>query len=163
MKQIPVVPLKITRRTVFALVDDEDYDFLNKFEWYPRSNGKKLYARARIDGKYADMHQLILPSPSYKLTPDHINNNGLDNQKHNLRLATKSQQGANTAAKGKNKYKGVHFKKQCNKYIAEIMCKGVRQYLGSFRSEAEAALAYNKAAFEAFGEFAKLNEVADGT
>lgn len=160
MQQIKVIPLKLSIPIMFTLVDDDLFDFLNKFEWYPRKNGNKLiYARTNIEGKYIDMHNLVLPSNGSGLIVDHINGNTLDNQRHNLRLASKSQNGANAMhGRGLSKYKGVSFDKRRNNWKAELMCKGVRLYLGSFYTEIEAAKAYNKAALTHFGEFAKLNE-----
>lgn len=149
---------------LFALVDDYNFAWLNKFVWLLHKNGlNTIYAKTYLGSKkYIDMHKLILPSPSVDLTPDHINGNGLDNQEHNLRLATKSQNFANTNKRNSNcssKYKGVCWDKNRNSWKVEICCKGVRQHIGYYSTEAEAALAYNKVAFDYFGEFIKLNEV----
>src|SRR5579871_1113565 len=93
MKQIKLIPQSIFKPILFALVDDVDFDFLCKFGWsYYRGTRGTIYAYTRIEGRITKMHQLILPSPEKSITPDHINGNGLDNQRNNLRLATKGQQ-----------------------------------------------------------------------
>ena len=112
------------------------------------------------------MHQMVCPSDSILLTPDHINGNGLDNQKNNLRLATASQQAANQKKRNfKNsslsKYKGVCYRKDTNFWIAGIKINDKRINLGQFETEKSAAIAYNKTAIKYFGEFAKLNNFSE--
>jgi hypothetical protein len=134
----------------FALVDDEDYEKLSKFSWHYNRG----YARRNIKGSYTYMHHLIMDT---KLVVDHINHDGLDNCKVNLRIATRSQNGANLRTT--RKYKGVYRKQDCNRYEARIRFNNKIVYLGLFEDENKAAKAYNEKALELFGEFAYLNEI----
>lgn len=94
---------------------------------------------------------------------DHINGNGLDNRRSNLRLATAFQNLANMAIRPHtSQYKGVSYYKHrtsYKKWVAEIRCNRKRVRLGAFESEIEAARAYNEAAKNLFGEFARLNPI----
>ena len=101
------------------------------------------------------MHQLILKAPS-GFCIDHINGNGLDNRKQNLRIATQSQNLANKPF-FKGKFKGVSFSKR-NKILSKPWAVKVgRKHIGYFSTEEEAAMAYDKSAIEMYGEFAWLN------
>jgi hypothetical protein len=106
------------------------------------------------------MHQLVFPVGSARVA-DHIDHNGLNNQKSNLREATYSQNNGNMrkAESGcSSKYKGVSRHK--TGWQAKIYKEGRSFHLGSFLNEEAAAIAYNEAATQMFGEFAHLNEVA---
>ena len=98
------------------------------------------------------MHMLIT---GYPLT-DHRNGDGLDNQRHNLRPATNSQNNHNRgpAIGRSSSYKGVHWHKGCRKWQASIRIDGKRRHLGLFASEEDAARAYAEAALEVQGEYA---------
>lgn len=140
----------------FAKVDDEDFDEINKIRWHMSSKG---YAKYGMNCVY--MHQLIIGgSPFEGLIVDHINRDVLDNQRSNLRFATRTENLANMGSKGgSSKYKGVGFHKASGKWAAQIQCEKVKYHLGVYSSEIEAAIAYNKKALELFGEYAKLNEI----
>lgn len=107
------------------------------------------------------MHRLLIyVPPGFEV--DHINRNGLDNRRANLRTCTKSENAANREKVGgdtSSKYKGVHRRADSGKWMARIKVNGRRRSLGCFYSEEEAALAYNVAATEEFGEFARVNVV----
>lgn len=138
------------------LVDDEDFEKVNKHKWSIHKVRNCIYARTEIQGKQTLMHKFIT---GFKQT-DHIDMNGLNNQRNNLREVTASQNRMNVFPRknSSSKYKGVT--KTVNKtYMAQIRFKGQRVYLGCYGSEDEAGLAYNKKASELFGEYARLNIV----
>lgn len=147
---------------ICALVDDEDFEFLNKFIWSYEKKPHTSYASTQLEDRRVYMHQLILPCPE-GCTPDHINGNGLDNQRSNLRIATYSQNSANRRLpKNKSsKYRGVTWSISNNQWMAQLKNKGHNIYLGYFSSEIDAARAYNRAALEKFGEFARINEFGE--
>ena len=152
MKQI-----KLTRGA-FALVDDEDFDRLNAFKWHAQGHPESMYAcnRRTIKRPCIYMHRMLFPDWQYI---DHINGNGLDNRRCNLREATKSQYGANRGPNRNNTtgYKGVCWNVGRKKWIAQLRAQGVDRMTGQFDSAEEAARAYDRAAVKAFGEFAYLN------
>lgn len=181
MKLIPLTQGK------FAMVDDEDYDFLMQWKWFAKKSGKYFYAaRGIFSGKYSDagnplsdfilMHRVILNTPK-ELFGDHVDHNTLNNQKYNLRNCTKNQNGANksSAKNSTSKYLGVSFKENVTKYNttlgrkvsitkrwrATIKVNGKHKHLAYFPStkqgEKDAALCYNEAAKKYHGEFANLN------
>jgi len=146
-----------------ALVDDEDYDKVNALTWHVHDYGNGLrYAERtrRVDGKTQTirMHQFV----SGAVGVDHINNNGLNNQKNNFRPATKHQQQMNKrpyatrkGAATTSKYKGVSWRKKSWRVVIHLHSK--QKYIGSSKCEITAAKMYDIAAFEHFGEFAFLN------
>ena len=153
-----------------ALVDDEDFERLSAYRWSYHQGGRSKtgYARTSIGTCVktkvrirAFMHELILAS-SPGLIIDHIDGNGLNNQKLNLRLITSIQSQGNIGIKSNNTsgYKGVTFSKSSRKWIAQInMGGGQIKRLGSFSNIKEAAIVYNEAAILRFGECAYLNKI----
>jgi hypothetical protein len=144
---------------MIAIVDSEDFDFLNQWTWTARKATHKHYYAQRkrwVNGKkkYIKMHRLIMNAPDDMIV-DHINRNTLDCRKSNMRLCTIAQNNCNRKASGKSKYLGVTIRN--GKPIAQITHNNKVYYLGTFKSEKDAAIAYNKAALEYHGEFANLN------
>ncbi len=146
----------------FALVDDDDYDFLTQRKWKVDRAGYVLREQSKtIDGKRHYkcflMHRVVNQTPA-GLETDHINGDKFDNRKENLRTVTPHQNQANSPKKGKhNKYKGVH--KRGDKFSAQIVKDRKCHYLGLFSNETDAAIRYNAAAIELFGVYARLNEI----
>lgn len=156
MKLIPLT------HGLFAKVDDEDYEMLNAHKWHRHGAKRRYYARAHVGhdelGKQILklMHHLVLPGHSLI---DHINHDGLDNQKHNLRPATARENCRNKEShlNTTSIHKGVAFHASSGRWQATITDNGVFHYLGLFDDEQDAALAYNNEAIKRFGEFACLN------
>ena len=141
----------------FAIVDAEDYDRLSKYKWCANKSRRSYYAVRSNGQRQIRMHRMITSAPK-GLFVDHINHNGLDNRKTNLRLCTESQNNLNRRPYGKtSRYKGVSRHKKTNRYLAAICYQGKRFHLGTFRDEVDAAKAYDKKARELFGQFAYLN------
>lgn len=152
----------------YALVDDEDFERINKHKWYAHKQNKsgKIYAQRGIyigGGRdnaiqiTGHMSRLILNCPADKFV-DHINGNTLDNQKNNIRISTRSQNNCNRIGWGKtSKYKGVFFDKESGKFRCVLKINNTTIQLGRFINEEDAALAYNNEAIKQHGEFAVLN------
>lgn len=150
-------------RGKFALVDDGDYEFLMQWKWCARSNSKVFYAgrnmRTWPGRKTILMHNVVLP-PKPGFTVDHINGDGLDNRKANLRLATKQQQMGNRKQLSgtTSRFKGVWRSDSKSRPWKSAISKDGKPFcLGYFYTEEEAAEAYDVASKEKYGEFAKLN------
>ena len=109
------------------------------------------------------MHRMILELNDSSLKADHKDSDGLNNQRCNLRTATPYQNVVNRKAVGRSKYLGVFMntsKYKGKTYIywqGSIQKNGIKEHLGCFKKETDAALAYNEAAKKIHGEFAKLN------
>jgi hypothetical protein len=149
----------------YALVDDADFDALIGFKWCAYRSGKTFYAKRNErlpNGKLkdVDMHRILMGSPVGMLV-DHIDGDGLNNQRANLRVCTHAQNLRNRALPKNNKsgYRGVCWDKRINKWKASISCEGKNYNLGHFTAVEDAGIAYNKAAAELFGEFAFLNKI----
>ena len=160
---IPLAGVSAKGRT--ALIDAADYPLVGDYRWHlmeqqkyqGRTSGPYVATTAAGVGRRVFMHTLIT---GYPLT-DHINHNGLDNRRSNLRAATTAQNNHNQRPQigTSSRFKGVTWHKQIKKWQAAIKIDGRCVYLGVFLSEEEAALAYNAAALDAYGEYAYLNEV----
>jgi len=149
-------------------VDPKHYERLNKHKWYASkssSSGGFYAARCTWDPvnkkkRTIKMHREII-TPPHPLVVDHINHNGLDNRRANLRPATKSQNNINKPYKKKkgahSKYHGVTLEKRINKWQAQIRINGKRKIIGYYKDEIEAAKAYDEAAKKCHKDFAVLN------
>lgn len=158
MKEIKLIQGKV------ALVDDVDYEMVNKFKWYLWNNNRISYAVRNIRykklRKTIRMHRFILNVSSDRYV-DHKNFNGLDNRRCNIRIATYLQNQWNRRLDKNNKsgFKGVCFIRNNNKWMSYIKINCKRIYLGSFNSKIEAAKEYDKNAIKYFGEFARTNKM----
>lgn len=159
MKQV-----QLQYKNKFALVDDEDYERISKYIWHAELDVTGIWyvkTNIRSNNKVTTirLHRLVLNLNIKDPQVDHINGNGLDCQKHNLRLATGTQNQANRGPQQNNTsgYKGVFMRKGTGKYRAKITYMNKQYNLGTFNTKEEAALAYDKAAENYFGEFAWKN------
>lgn len=158
--------IKLTRGMV-VLVDDSDYEELSRHSWYALKAPRTWYA--------ARSAWVLLPLPHYKTTYmhrvimgcvkgdgkeiDHIDGDGLNNTRANLRIATHTENMRNNRKYSNNVsgYTGVSWNKQKNKWVAFIRVDGHTRYLGYYSDPAEAARAYDSAAREFHGKLAVLN------
>lgn len=149
----------------YALVDDEDFERINKCKWCAHRHGNGWRATRGIrkaNGKQRTqyMHRIIISVPN-GLEIDHRNHNGLDNRKSNLRVCTHAEnlqnQQQQKPRQGTSKFKGVNWHNARNKWRAYIKSNDKFIHLGVFDNEIDAAKAYDKKAKELFGEYAYLN------
>jgi hypothetical protein len=144
----------------YAAIDAPDYDLVNRYLWCAQKGYNTFYATTNIrrsDGGWTHLrlHTLLA---GYNQT-DHTDGNGLNNTRDNMRDASHSQNGANTPKRAgtTSRFKGVSWHKNSGKWIAVIQIDGKSKYLGLYTDEIEAALAYDRAARQIFGEFGRYN------
>jgi hypothetical protein len=141
-----------------ALVDDSDYELVRHYRWRGHPSRNTVYAiRSYVeDGKKRSqlMHCLIAGG----VGTDHIDRNGLNNRRSNLRPATVMQNMANQGSRT-GRFKGVSWARRQRKWIAKICVAYKQIHLGYFISDVEAALAYDAAARRLNGEYAGVNFV----
>lgn len=139
----------------FAIVDAADFDYLSGFRWHAKESRGRFYAATVIDGKSVAMHQLLMAPPP-GMVVDHIDGNGLNNRRDNLRICTPQQNRRNTRPRRKSSaFLGVS---RCgDKFKARIKHDRHELYLGLFTDEIEAAKARDRKAKKLFGPFAWLN------
>jgi hypothetical protein len=150
----------------FAVVDANDYEMLLQWKWYAEVNGHVWYAFRceKSEGEKRNhkvfMHRVIL-NAFPQIEVDHIDGDGLNNSRSNLRACTHQQNSMNRrVGKGNSSgYKGVSWHKSTRKWVATIRFRGKHMHLGLFDSIESAAMAYNVAANELFGDFARLNQM----
>lgn len=163
MKEIPLTKGK------FTTVDDETFEVLVKFKWHcvkgyaVRNHYIGVAKIGAVRLEVIKMHRQITNCPK-ELQVDHINGNKLDNRKENLRVCTSRENTINSKIRSDSTtgFKGVTKKKWGTKgqfkYCARITVEGgKRVHLGYFNKAEDAAKAYDKAAKELHGEFARLN------
>ncbi len=144
------------------IVDDADYEFLKKYKIHCK--GKSRYYAGismKINGKFKDVpvHRLIMEVPNDKVV-DHINGNGLDNRRCNLRIVTQHQNTFNMSKSNKktySKYKGLTLKNDRPGWVVRIKYNDRHIELGSYKSEEKAASIYNFASRIFFGKYRKEN------
>jgi len=160
-----VLEIPLTQGFV-SLIDDEDWDIVGDFKWSAKPNGNMVYAvRGKMKNyqlKMILMHRQIMLyyHPDKEIFDiDHKDRNGLNNQKDNLRFCTDVTNQQNKIGKSNtsSEYKGVSLKKSTRRWSATITVRRVQLHLGYFDTEVLAARAYDEAAKEHFGEFARCN------
>jgi hypothetical protein len=144
----------------YAKVDPEDYELLSKYDWHLMKSKNTEYA-VRIENGFSiiHMHRQIMNPPKGMIV-HHLNHDGKDNRKANLRVVTYKQNVVNNKPKpGKcsSKYKGVYWHKQRNKWVAGLRHNFKKIHIGLFDDEIEAAKAYDNAARKYHGQYAYLN------
>lgn len=145
-----------------AIVDTADLSLVSRYRWMAAPLQWHTYVMANVyRGRRRTklyLHRLLTDAP-IGMVVDHINRNGLDNRRANLRLCTQTMNNGNRKPpEGQNsQYKGVLWEPRHQRWVARIQADGAPTYLGEYRDEREAALAYDRAAERVFGEFAYLN------
>lgn len=149
-----------------VFIDKDDLKTIDRFNgtWFAKSDQCNMYAAMSVGRKGKQktirMHRIIANCNENKLHIDHINHNGLDNRKTNIRMCTPAQNMKNmTSDRGTSKYKGVSWRECYHKWVAQIGVDNKKVHIGHYSDEKEAAIAYNEAAKKYFGEFALLNVI----
>lgn len=145
-------------------IDAEDLEKISKFIWkahYVRRDGRDAVSGVvtSVRGKPLRIHRLLLGISDPKIEVDHRDKNPLNNQRVNLRVASRMQNAQNRriASHNRSGFKGVYFRAdRRKKYVAEIRANKIKHCLGAFDTPQEAHLAYCKAAAELHGEFASF-------
>jgi hypothetical protein len=154
VKEIPLTQGKV------ALVDDDLFDYLNQWSWFAALVHGKWYAQRQAGRpqKTVRMHRVVAGAPD-EVKVDHINGNGLDNRRENLRNCSQTQNCYNRKLpmNSTTGFKGVCFHKRDRKYSVHIGFQKRKIWLGYYQTAEEAARAYDEAAKRLYGEFAKLN------
>lgn len=137
------------------IVDDADFDFLNQWKWFFHSEGYAVRDKMENYRKKSILMHRFIMNPSKGLIVDHINGNRLDNRKENLRLCTHRQNQMNRIKRkiGQSNYKGVTWSNEKKKWLTRVD----KMFIGYFKTEHQAALAYDINAKAIFGEFSQLN------
>jgi len=143
-----------------ALVDDDVFDELSQFKWFAHRLPRTFYAERQIptpEGQVTlGMHRAIMDAPK-GVDVDHIDHDGLNNLRANLRVCSRQQNRFNSRGRHTSAFKGVNFQRDCGRWQSRIQVGGRQLYLGLFSTPEEAARAYDAAALAHFGEFAYLN------
>jgi hypothetical protein len=155
MKGHNAIKIPLTKGKL-ALIDKINYPLVSKYKWFTHGN---RYAATYINNKLFLMHRLLLKATKGMIV-DHINSDGFDNRKNNLRICTQSQNLANRNKQNNNTsgYKGVYWQKSVKKWSAHIMVNQKYINLGTYVNILDAVKAYNYAAKEYFGEYARINK-----
>lgn len=157
----PSVIIPITPRHS-VVVSECDYDLVIEHEWRITHPHPNLYYAITARKPGVMMHRVILDLSRSDPRVDHINHNGLDNRRENLRLVTASQNMANqrkTTRPTSSRFQGVYYHgiNPAKPWLAAIRFAGKRHHLGLFPSEVEAAKAYNNAKLSLCGDYGHLN------
>ena len=154
-KLIPLTQGKV------ALVDEGDFDWLNQWKWYYHDGyaARSIYLGRYENGKKhvttVKMHQAIMEARMI----DHVDNDGLNNQRSNLRLCTATTNQQNRKVNYNKRFKGVSWHKRIGAWAVHIRVNKQLKHIGYYNDELYAAKVYNQMALMYFGKFARLNNV----
>jgi AP2 domain. len=140
-----------------ALVDDGDFDWLNQWKWSVNRSSSKMYAVTWGKRNAVSMHRVILGDACEGMDVDHIDGDGLNNQRSNLRVCTRGDNSRNRKKSNQNNYQYKGVFPIGRKWRAVISVNGKTTHLGMFDNAEDAARAYDIKAKELYGEFANLN------
>lgn len=173
------IEIKLTNSDRVALVDEADYPLVKDYAWwehFPDQSDRLSYAygmklpRSRTGERVVKMHRLVMGASSTDPNVDHIDGNGLNNQRANLEYITAAQNlqkahfdPARNPRKIHSKYRGVSYLGWHGKYLAYVNCNGKREYLGYFDTAEEAARVRDARAKQLHGKYARLNFADDAT
>ena len=153
-KSIRYIPLT---KDKYAMVDAADYERAASFSWHTSISGNRTYAYYNINGRNVSLHRFLTNAPK-GMVVDHIDHDGLNDRRSNLRLCTQRQNLYNSRPKGRSsRFKGVCWDKAGRRWVVYICHNGRNRFVGQFTDEIEAAQAYDRMAVELFGEYAYLN------
>jgi hypothetical protein len=140
---------------LYAYVDAADYEGLSRWNWHVTSGG---YPARSVKGGQVFMHREIM-QPTQGKVVDHQDGNKANNCRFNLRVCSRKENQGNMQKQhgASSRYKGVSYSRRHGKYFAQCRFAGKHRWLGFFDDEVEAARAYDRAAVEECGEFARLN------
>jgi hypothetical protein len=145
---------------VLTLVSAEDFSRVSALAWFARREGRSIYVMHSpgVKATKVRLHRFVMGARRGDIV-DHINGDTLDNRRDNLRFVTPRQSAQNRGphAGSLSSFVGVTLHRATGRWQAQICSGGVCRYLGLFNDEREAALAYDAAAHETYGEFARLN------
>jgi beta-glucosidase/6-phospho-beta-glucosidase/beta-galactosidase len=160
-RRLKIMKLIKLTKDKYSIIDDEDYETISKNKWSAYKGHNTYYACRTIkkDKKKTSvqMHRTILKLTDPSLVVDHVNGNGLDNRKENLRICTDSQNLMNRSKPKNNTsgYKGVSYSKSKKKYTAQIGINWKVYNLGFYDTAEEASKVYQERAKKEFGKFYK--------
>lgn len=142
-----------------CLIDIEDIDLVKNIKWHRSDLQRSTYYCISNDNQWRRIHRLILGITDENVFIDHINHNGLDNRKSNLRICTNQQNicNCNIPKNNKSGCKGVYWAKDKQKWAVQVSINNKTKYIGRFTEYEDAVKARNEAAKEYYGEFANEN------
>lgn len=162
---MPYIPLNHSK---YAVIDDEDFDIIAYHKWYFHKGYAVRTQKVNGKKKMIYMHRRIMKPPA-DMVVDHINGNGLDNRRNNLRVCTRGENVRNMRrtqsrkkAERHSRFKGVYWVEQSQKWVAQIRVNKKQVHLGYFENEEDAARTYDMAAQHYFGKFACTNIAIKG-
>lgn len=139
-----------------ALVDAADLAALRRWRWISLGGYVVRQQRTAKGSALIYLHRQLVVARPYEVV-DHLDNDRLNNQRANLRRCSQSENLANRPSPRPEQFRGVYFEKRGGRWRAQITVAGKSRYLGTFATPELAALAYDRAARQAFGRFARLN------